>query len=42
VRQPLEKIGEQAFDLAAGAITGKIKGVKNIIFEPELIVRNSA
>jgi LacI family transcriptional regulator len=42
VRQPLAKIGEEAFDIAVGAITGTLKGPKNIVFEPELVIRNSA
>jgi len=42
VQQPIEKMGEVAFDVAVDAIEGKIHGEKNIIFMPELIIRESA
>jgi DNA-binding LacI/PurR family transcriptional regulator len=42
VRQPMEKIGFTAFDLAVEAIEGKLKKETHIIIEPELIIRESA
>ncbi len=42
VRQPLEEIGNMAFDITIEAIDGKLKKDKNVIIEPELIIRKSA
>lgn len=42
VSQPIEKIGFAAFDLALNAIDGKIKKETHILFDPELIIRESA
>jgi DNA-binding LacI/PurR family transcriptional regulator len=41
VRQPIEKLGFEAFDLAVVAIEGRLKKEKHIILEPELIIRKS-
>jgi DNA-binding LacI/PurR family transcriptional regulator len=41
VRQPIEKLGFEAFDLAVAAIEGRLKKEKHIILEPELIIRKS-
>jgi DNA-binding LacI/PurR family transcriptional regulator len=42
VRQPVEKMGNEAFVMALEAMQGKLKVQKNLVFEPELIVRESA
>lgn len=42
VRQPVEKMGNEAFVMALEAMQGKLKEPKNLVFEPELIVRESA
>lgn len=42
VRQPMEKIGFAAFDLAVAAMEGRLKKEKHVILEPELIIRKSA
>ncbi len=42
VRQPVEKMGNEAFLIALEAVQGKLKEQKNLVFEPELIVRESA
>jgi DNA-binding LacI/PurR family transcriptional regulator len=42
VRQPLEEIGIMAFDMAIEAIDGKLKKDKNVVIDPELIIRKSA
>lgn len=42
VRQPVEKMGNEAFAIALEAMQGKLKGEKKLVFEPELIVRESA
>jgi DNA-binding LacI/PurR family transcriptional regulator len=42
VRQPVEKMGNEAFLMALEAMQGTLKAPKNLVFEPELIVRESA
>jgi len=42
VRQPVEKMGNEAFVMALEAMQGRLKEQKNLVFEPELIVRESA
>jgi len=42
VKQPFEKIGNEAFAIALEEIQGKIKQVKNFVFETEFIKRDSA
>ncbi len=42
VRQPVEKMGNEAFLMALEAMQGRLKEPKNLVFEPELIVRESA
>jgi len=41
VRQPVEKITRSAFDILLNMIEGKRKKRRGIMFEPELIIRNS-
>jgi LacI family transcriptional regulator len=41
VKEPYEKIGNEAFGLALEIMKGKIKGIKNVVFKPELIIRSS-
>ncbi|MCE5300011.1 MAG: LacI family transcriptional regulator [Spirochaetia bacterium] len=42
IRQPIEEIGTEVFDMAVEAIGSKIKGFRHVVVEPELIVRKSA
>lgn len=42
IRQPIEKIGAEVFDIAVEAIRGNIKGFRHVVVEPELIIRTSA
>ena len=42
VRQPVEKMGNETFAIALEAMQGKLKGEKKLVFEPELVVRESA
>ena len=42
VRQPLNRMGREAFDTIIAAIEGKLKEEKDIVFQPELIIRESA
>ena len=42
VRQPVVGIGMSAFNTAVDALNGKLKSLKSIVFEPELIIRNTA
>jgi LacI family transcriptional regulator len=42
VRQPVEKMGNEAFLMALEAMQGRLKLPKNLVFEPELIKRESA
>lgn len=42
VNQPIEKMGEVAFDLTIDSIEGRLTAEKNIVFIPELIIRESA
>jgi LacI family transcriptional regulator len=42
VRQPVEKMGNEAFIIALEAMQGRLKNPTNLVFEPELIVRESA
>jgi LacI family transcriptional regulator len=42
VRQPLEKLGDEVFSIAAAAIEGNLKSFKHILIAPELIIRKSA
>lgn len=42
VRQPVEKMGNEAFVIALEAMQGRLKEPTNLVFEPELIVRESA
>lgn len=42
VKQPVEKMGEDAFRTAIEAAENKIKGAKVEIFEPELVIRETA
>jgi len=42
VRQPIEKMGQEAYKLAVNAIEGKIKTPQKLVFEPELVIRESA
>jgi len=42
VRQPVEKMGNEAFLIALEAMQGKLKEIKKQVFEPELVVRVSA
>ncbi|HVM33462.1 MAG TPA: LacI family DNA-binding transcriptional regulator [bacterium] len=42
VRQPILQMGVSAFETAIEAIDGKLKEDKNIIIQPELIIRESA
>ncbi|HDQ26533.1 MAG TPA: LacI family transcriptional regulator [bacterium] len=41
VRQPVEKMGHEAFAIALEAMQGKINKEKKLVFEPELIIRES-
>jgi LacI family transcriptional regulator len=41
VRQPLEEIGIMAFDMTVEAIDGKLKKDRNVVIDPELIIRKS-
>ena len=42
VRQPMEKLGDEVFNMAVAAIEGKLKSFKHVLIEPEFIVRKSA
>ncbi len=42
IRQPIEKIGAEVFDMAVEAIGGKLKKFRHVLVEPELIIRKSA
>lgn len=42
VRQPVEKMGNEAFLIALEAMQGRLIEPKNLVFEPELIKRESA
>lgn len=42
VRQPIEKMGQEAYKLAVNAVEGKITEPQKLVFEPELIIRESA
>jgi len=42
VRQPVEKMGNEAFVMALEAMQGKLKEQKNLVFQPEFIKRESA
>jgi LacI family transcriptional regulator len=42
VRQPIEQLGDEAFNTAVAAIEGKLKSFKHILIEPEFIKRKSA
>ena len=42
VRQPMEKFGDEVFNMAVAAIEGKLKPFKHILIEPEFIIRQSA
>ncbi len=42
VRQPVEKMGNEAFIITLEAMQGKLKDIKSIVFEPKLIKRESA
>jgi DNA-binding LacI/PurR family transcriptional regulator len=42
VRQPVEKMGNEAFIITLEAMQGRLKTLTNLVFEPELIVRESA
>ncbi len=42
IKQPIEKIGSEAYQIAVNAIKGKYDKPQLIVFEPELIVRESA
>jgi len=42
VRQPINKLGAEVFDMAVDAIEGKLNFFKHIEIEPELIIRESA
>lgn len=42
VHQPIVEMGTRAFDIAIAAIDGKLTEDQNIVFKPELIVRQSA
>ena len=42
VRQPIKQMGREVFDIVIAAIEGKLKEDRDIVFEPELIVRESA
>jgi DNA-binding LacI/PurR family transcriptional regulator len=42
VKQPVEKMGNEAFVIALEAMQGRLKELKNLVFEPELIKRESA
>jgi DNA-binding LacI/PurR family transcriptional regulator len=38
----MEKLGDEAFNVAVAAIEGKLKSFRHILIEPEFIVRKSA
>lgn len=42
VRQPIEKMGNEAFAITLEAMQGRLNELKHLVFEPELIVRESA
>ena len=42
VRQPMEKLGDEVFNMAVAAIEGKLKSFKHVLVEPEFIIRKSA
>jgi LacI family transcriptional regulator len=42
VRQPMEKLGDEVFNMAVAAIEGKLKSFKHVLIAPEFIVRKSA
>lgn len=42
VRQPADEMGAEAFRIAVEAVRGNMKEFKNVVFNPELIVRNTA
>jgi DNA-binding LacI/PurR family transcriptional regulator len=42
VRQPVEKMGNEAFVMALEAMQGRLSEQKKLVFEPELIIRESA
>ena len=42
VRQPVEKMGNEAFVMALEAMQGRLKEQKNLVFQPEFIKRESA
>jgi LacI family transcriptional regulator len=41
VRQPVEKMGNEAFAITLEAMRGKLNEKKKLVFEPELIIRGS-
>ena len=42
VKQPVEKMGNEAFIIALEAMQGRLTKPTNLVFEPELIIRESA
>lgn len=42
VRQPIMKMGREAFDITLADIDGKLAGEKDVVFDTELVVRESA
>jgi DNA-binding LacI/PurR family transcriptional regulator len=42
VRQPIKQMGREVFDTVIAAIEGKLKEDRDIVFDPELIIRESA
>lgn len=42
VRQPVEKMGNEAFVITLDAMQGKLKEIKELVYEPKLKARDSA
>jgi len=42
VKQPVEKMGNEAFVMTLEAMQGKVSKPRNLVFEPELVKRESA
>jgi DNA-binding LacI/PurR family transcriptional regulator len=42
IKQPVEKMGNEAFAITLEAMKGKLNEKKKLVFEPELIIRESA
>lgn len=41
VRQPIEKMGSEAYKIAVNAVEGKYREPQKLVFEPELVIRES-